>query len=54
MASRVIHLAIAAQLADRLQVKDKDRFYFGHVLPDMILGEYEIRLPLKKKTHFYP
>ncbi len=53
MASRVIHLAIAAELADRIGVKDKERFYFGHVLPDMILGEYEVRLPLKKQSHFY-
>ena len=53
MASRVIHLAIAAELADRIGVKDKERFNFGHVLPDMILGEYEVRLPLKKQSHFY-
>lgn len=53
MASRVIHLAIAAELADRLGVNDKERFFFGHVLPDMILGEYEVRLPLKKESHFY-
>lgn len=53
MASRVIHLAIAAELAGRLDIHSRERFNFGHVLPDMVLGEYEVRLPLKKKTHFY-
>lgn len=53
MASRVIHLAVASELAARLGINDKERFFFGHVLPDMIMGEYEIRLPLKKQTHFY-
>ena len=53
MASRVIHLAVAYELAARLGIKDTERFYFGHVLPDMIMGEYEYRLPAKKKTHFY-
>ncbi|MBO6141668.1 MAG: hypothetical protein J6O40_07745 [Ruminococcus sp.] len=53
MASRVIHLAVAYELAARLDIKDKERFFFGHVLPDMIMGEYEYRLPAKKKTHFY-
>ena len=53
MASRVIHLAVAYELAARLGIKDTERFYFGHVLPDMIMGEYEYRLPAKKKTHCY-
>ena len=53
MASRVIHLAVAYELAARLDIKDTERFFFGHVLPDMIMGEYEYRLPAKKKTHFY-
>ena len=53
MASRIIHLAIASELADRLNIRDRERFFFGHVLPDMILGEYEVRLPRKKESHFY-
>lgn len=53
MASRIIHLAVAHELAARLNIKDTERFFFGHVLPDMIVGEYEYRLPAKKKTHFY-
>ena len=53
MASRVIHLAVAHELVRRLGIDDTERFYFGHVLPDMILGEYEYRLKTKKATHFY-
>ena len=53
MASRVIHLAVAYELAGRLDIKDTGRFFFGHLLPDMIVGEYEYRLRTKKQTHFY-
>lgn len=53
MASRTIHLAVAYELMVRLKIKDKQRFILGHILPDMIVGEYEYRLPAKKKTHFY-
>ena len=53
MASRVIHLAVAAELARANDINDTERFFFGHVLPDMVMGEYEVRLPAKKKTHFY-
>ncbi len=53
MASRIIHLAAAHELAGALAVKDKERFYFGHLLPDMITGGYEERLRRKKLTHFY-
>ncbi len=53
MASRMIHLAVAGALAAELDIKDTDRFYFGHMLPDMIMGDYDIRLPLKQQTHFY-
>lgn len=53
MASRVIHLAVAYELAARNDIKDTARFYFGHMLPDMVMGEYEVRLPLKQQTHFY-
>ena len=53
MASRVIHLAVAGELLKRLDINDREMFLFGHVLPDMIMGEYELRLKLKKQTHFY-
>lgn len=53
MASRIIHLAVAYELAERLDIQDKERFICGHILPDMIVGEYEYRLIAKKKTHFY-
>ena len=53
MASRVIHLAVAAELAGANDIGDTERFFFGHVLPDMVMGEYEVRLPAKQKTHFY-
>ena len=53
MASRVIHLAVAHELAASLGITDTERFYFGHVLPDMVMGDYDVRLLLKKLTHFY-
>ena len=53
MASRIIHLAVAHELAARLEIKDTERFLYGHILPDMIMGEYEYRVPIKKETHFY-
>lgn len=38
MASRIIHLAIAKQLGEALQIEDKNRFYIGHILPDAVLS----------------
>lgn len=38
MASRIIHLAIAKCLGEVLQIKYKNRFYIGHILPDAVIS----------------
>lgn len=38
MASRIMHIAIAAQLENILPIKDKNRFFIGHILPDAVLS----------------
>ncbi len=34
MASRILHLAVAERIIDRIPIKDKNRFRFGILLPD--------------------
>ena len=34
MGSRIMHLAIAAELLDELTGLDRNRFFFGALLPD--------------------
>ena len=36
MASRMMHLAVSAELEKQLPIKDKNRFRIGHILPDAI------------------
>lgn len=38
MASRVMHFAVASQLEKVLPIKDRNRFYLGHILPDAVLS----------------
>ncbi len=38
MASRVMHIAVASQLEKILPIKDKNRFFIGHILPDAVLS----------------
>lgn len=48
MASRIMHLSIAYELAKILPIRDKNRFFIGHLLPDAVLSanKWEIN------THF--
>ena len=48
MASRILHTAIAHELAKTLPIKDKNRFFVGSILPDAVLSanKHEVN------THF--
>ncbi len=57
MASRILHFAIAQSVIDSGQVKDKDRFLFGTLLPDAYAGtakhksHLHVILPSGKRTY---
>lgn len=54
MASRIIHLAVSAELAGKTGLPDTDRFLFGAVIPDAApksISHRKIILPSGKKTY---
>ena len=53
MASRIVHLAIADELIKKAEIKDKDRFRIGSLLPDAIpdkKAHYSKRIGEDRKT----
>ncbi len=51
MASRIMHLAIANEIFKEIEIKDKNRFLFGSVLPDAYAqGFSKVHSHLVKKT----
>ena len=52
MAGTVEHLAIAWELSQRLDVKNKELFIAGNICPDEIMARENYQRPMKMHTHF--
>ncbi|MDD6631264.1 MAG: hypothetical protein SOT58_04440 [Agathobacter sp.] len=47
MAQRTIHMLFATKLTDKVDIKDKNRFFIGSILPDAYINHED-----RDKTHF--
>ena len=47
MAQRTIHMLFATTLTDKVDIKDKNRFFIGSILPDAYINHED-----RDKTHF--
>lgn len=48
MASRIIHYAVTKLVADKIQIEDKNRLFFGAILPDA----YDLKTFTMNKSHY--